>query len=165
MVGWVRRSKLNLRTSFFPKRFEPFDRYGIITKYAHFASVAKLVLRFALHDISEHWNMKYVTLDLMIITPPVKTRLTTEIHPPLWMWPFLAVGHVLKSGTKFLKIFFTHVPTSWRHVRHICPSSAKSICYSSVCHWVFSQGSTSSAHNNRGGGGAPLLLCAEEVEP
>ena len=91
------------------------------------------------------------------------------------MWPFLAVGHVQKSGTKFLKIFFTHVPTgwghvkkygtkflkicfthvptSWRHVRDICSSSAKSICYFSVCHWIISQGST---HNNRGarGGGA-----------
>ena len=56
-------------------------------------------------------------------------------------------GHVKKSGTKYLKIFFTHVPTSLRHVKSICPSSAKSICYFSVCHWVFSQGST---HNNRG---------------
>ena len=52
-----------------------------------------------------------------------------------------------KSETKFLKIFCAHVPTSWRHVKNICPSSAKSICYFSVCHWVFSQGS---AHNNRG---------------
>ena len=32
-------------------------------------------------------------------------------------------------------------------VKNICRSSAKSICYFSVCHWVFSQGST---HNNRG---------------
>ena len=85
------------------------------------------------------------------------------------MWPFLAVGHVQKSGTKFLKIFFTHVPTSWghvkksgtkflkiffthvptswRHVRNICPSSAKSICYFSVCHWVVSQGSGCSGHS------------------
>ena len=49
-----------------------------------------------------------------------------------------------------MKIFFTHVPTSWRHVKNICPSSAKSICYSYVCHWAVSQGSTSLAHNKRG---------------
>ena len=74
-------------------------------------------------------------------------------------------GHVKKSGTKFLKIFFTHVPTRWRQVKNICPSSAKRICYFSVCHRVFSQGST---HNNRGarvGGGGrytgPMLLCVE----
>ena len=115
------------------------------------------------------------------------------------MWPFLAVGHVQKSGTKFLKIFFTHVPTSWghvkkygtkflklfcthaptswghvkksgtaflktfcthvpaggRHVRNICPSYAKTICYFSACHWVVSQGSTSSAHNRGARAGAP----------
>ena len=49
--------------------------------------------------------------------------------------------------------------TSCRHVRNICPSSAKSICYFSVCHWVVSQGSTSSAHNNRGarGWGGPFF--------
>ena len=73
-----------------------------------------------------------------------------------------------KSGTKFLKIFFTHVPTSWGHVKNlgpnswtyfapmyplvediseICPSSAKSICYFSVCHWVVSQGSGCSGHS------------------
>ena len=56
-------------------------------------------------------------------------------------------GHVKKSRTKFLKIFFTHVPTSWRHVKNICPSSAKSICYFSVCHWVVSQGSGCSGHS------------------
>ena len=27
--------------------------------------------------------------------------------------------HVKKSGTKVLKIFFTHVPTSWRHVKNM----------------------------------------------
>ena len=56
-------------------------------------------------------------------------------------------GHVKKSGTNFLKICCTHVPTSWRHVRNICPSSAKSICYFSVCHWVVSQGSGCSGHS------------------
>ena len=58
-----------------------------------------------------------------------------------------------KTGTTFLKIFCTHVPTSWRHVRNICPSSDKSIWYFSVCYWVGSQCSTSSAHNNRGARG------------
>ena len=81
------------------------------------------------------------------------------------MWPFWAGGHVKKSETRFLKIFCTHVPTSWRHVRNICPSSAKSICYFSVCHWVISQGSTLNNRGARGGvatpGRAPLLLCVE----
>ena len=27
-------------------------------------------------------------------------------------------GHVKKSGTKFLKIFCTHVPTSWGHIKN-----------------------------------------------
>ena len=35
-------------------------------------------------------------------------------------------GHVKKSGTKFLKIFFTHVPTSWRHVKSLGSKSWKS---------------------------------------
>ena len=81
-------------------------------------------------------------------------------------------AHDKKYGTKILKIVYTHVPTSWRHVRNTCPFLAKSICYFSVCHWIVSQGSTSSAHNSKGlhGGGvphrrrAPQLLCAKEVE-
>ena len=32
-------------------------------------------------------------------------------------------------------------------VKNICPSSAKSICYFSVCHWVVSQGSGCSGHS------------------
>ena len=50
-------------------------------------------------------------------------------------------------------------------VNNICQSSAKSICYFSVCHWVISQGST---HNNRGArprcgasppARAPVVVC------
>ena len=44
------------------------------------------------------------------------------------MWPFLAVGHVQKSGTKFLKIFFTHVPTSWGHVKKSGTKFLKIFC-------------------------------------
>ena len=63
--------------------------------------------------------------------------------------------HVKQNGTKFLSICCTHVPTSWRHVRNLCPSSAKSICYFSVCHWVFSQGKAQHTTTEaRAGGGA-----------
>ena len=51
-------------------------------------------------------------------------------------------------------------PNSWKYlspmyplvedmskVKNVCPSSAKSICYFSVCHWVVSQGSGCSGHS------------------
>ena len=72
------------------------------------------------------------------------------------IWP-TKVKHIFRNLTYEYgcKTFVGFWPTNMGEtyvqedfVKNIWPSSAKSICYFSVCHWVFSQGSI---HNNNKG--------------